>query len=189
MLTLRYMPDIDDIVQLAALSPTRRSLRRRAVRNTAVSMVLVCCVLALDLAKPMSGALPVTLICILAAGTYLRRALALSSRRPLRRWAHEVRHRSPELRQAHEADLTPEALTVRTDGTTQTYAWSRFAAFEESERQFVLTDRAGEPSVILPKRGLPDPSLIPVCRGLLTEYLAAVRRPGRDEQPLYPSGA
>ncbi|MFB9836807.1 YcxB family protein [Actinoallomurus acaciae] len=178
-LTLRYVPELDDIVELLAVSPARRRRRRRAVRYAVISTVLLCCVLWLNAAERMSGAAPATLFCALIAGTYLLRALAFYSRRGLCRRARDAWHRSPVLRQAHEERLTPESLTLRTDGMTQIFAWSRFAAFVETDRQFVLMDREGEPSIALPKRGLPDPSLVPVCRDLLTDRLEDARpRPG-----------
>ncbi|GLY82779.1 YcxB family protein [Actinoallomurus iriomotensis] len=179
MLTLRYVPEFDDIVEFLAVSRTRRRMRRRAVRNAAVSAVLLGCVLWLNAAERVPGTLPATLICALATGTYLLRALALHSRRGPRRRAREAWRRSPMLRQEHEERLTPEGVTLRTGGMTQDHAWSRFAAFVETDRQFVLLDRAGEPSIGLPKRGLSDPSLVPVCRALLTDHLADARpRPG-----------
>jgi hypothetical protein len=175
MLTLTYVPETEDILELAAMSSVRRRLRRRAARNAVAGLVLLGGVFWLNAAQPTSGTLPATLVCALVAVTYLLRMGRLSARRPLRRWARGVRSRSPVLRQAHETELTPEALTLRTDDATEVYAWSRLAALAESDRLFVLMDHAGEPSIALPKRGLPDPSLIPVCRDLLTEYLAAAR--------------
>jgi hypothetical protein len=175
MLTLAYVPETDDIAELAAMSPARRRLRRRAVRNAVIGLVLLGGVLWLNAAQPTPGTLPATLFCALVAAIYLLRTVRLSSRRLLRRWARRVRYRSPVLRRTHEEEVSPTALTLRTDGTTEVYAWSRFAALVESDRQFVLMDHAGEPSIALPKRGLPDPSLIPVCRDLLTEYLATAR--------------
>ena len=77
------------------------------------------------------------------------------------------------LRRTYEEEIAPEALTLRTDEVTQTFAWSGFSGFVESDRQFVLLDRSAEPSVVLPKRGLADPSLVPACRRLLTEHLTA----------------
>lgn len=82
------------------------------------------------------------------------------------------------MRRTHEEEVAPEALTLRTDEITQTFAWSAFGGFVESDRQFVLLDHSGEPSVALPKRGLADPSLVPACRRLLTEHLTAARPPG-----------
>jgi hypothetical protein len=86
--------------------------------------------------------------------------------------------RSPTLRRTHEGEVAPEALTLRTDEATHTFAWSGFSGFVESDRQFVLMDPSGEPSVALPKRGLADPSLVPACRRLLSEHLTAARPPG-----------
>ncbi|WP_329258119.1 YcxB family protein [Actinoallomurus sp. NBC_01490] len=175
MLTLRYVPEIDDIVELMAMSPMQRRMRRRGIRYAVFATALLCCVLCLNVAEPMGGTLVATLVCALVAVRYLRRAWVLCSRGALRRRARDAWQRSPVLRQAHEEQLTPESLTVRTEEITETYAWSRFAALAETDRQFILMDREGEPSIVLPKRGLPDPSLVPVCRGLLTDCLAAAR--------------
>ena len=177
-LTLRYVPELDDIVELMAMSPARRRLRRRALRYAAISLVPLCGVLWVGLAEPTPGALPVLFVCALFPGSYLLRARALVSRRRLRRRAQELWDRSPALRRRYEEEVGPEALTLRTDELTQTFAWSGFSGFVESDRQFVLMDRSGEPSVVLPKRGLADPSLVPACRRLLTEHLTAARPPG-----------
>ena len=178
MLTLRYVPELDDLVELLAMAPELRRLRRRAVRNAVISLVPLCGVLWVGVAERTPGALPVLLICAVISAHYLLRARALGSRRRLRRRAREVWDRSPTLRRAHEEEVAPEALTLRTDEITQTFAWSRFSGFVESDRQFVLMDRSGEPAVALPKRGLAEPSLVPVCRRLLTEHLAAARPSG-----------
>jgi hypothetical protein len=178
MLTLRYVPELDDIVELMAMSPERRRLRSRAVRNAAVSLVPLCGVLWVGVAERTPGALPVLLICAVLSGSYLLRARALFSRGRLRRHARGVWDRSPTLRRTYEEEIAPEALTMRTDEITQTFAWSGFSGFVESDRQFVLVDHSGEPSVALPKRGLADPSLVPACRRLLTEHLTAARPPG-----------
>ncbi|MET8957555.1 hypothetical protein ACWEO4_45985 [Streptomyces sp. NPDC004393] len=63
-------------------------------------------------------------------------------------------------------------MTLRTEGLSCAHAWSQFGKFQESSQQFVLLDRSGKPSVVVPKRGLSDTKLVPVCRALLTEYLA-----------------
>ena len=76
MLTLRYVPELDDIVELMAMSPERRRLRRRAVRNAAVSLVPLCAVLWVGVAERTPGALPVLPICAAISGSYLQRARA-----------------------------------------------------------------------------------------------------------------
>ncbi|MFE6903876.1 YcxB family protein [Streptomyces sp. NPDC057717] len=103
---------------------------------------------------------------------YSYRVIILSSRWGLRRSARRVWSRSPGLQRHYEEVITEEALTVRTEGVTHTYAWSMFSELVEYDRQFVLMDRSGNSSVALPKRGLSDPSLVPVCRRVLSNCLA-----------------
>jgi hypothetical protein len=183
VLTLRYVPEVDDIVDLLAGSPERGRRRDRALRNLVLSLVLLCGVLALTMAYPMPDAPMVVLFCAAVSVLYLLRLRATSSRRGLRRRAGEAWHRSPVLRQPHEEEISPEGLTQRTEAVTSTFAWSLFSGFTESDRQFVLVGQDGEPLTALPKRGLPDPSLVPACRDLLTEYLAAARAHGRRPDP------
>ncbi|MFB8266371.1 YcxB family protein [Streptomyces sp. NPDC055955] len=183
-LTLSYVPESDDIAEMAARSPTRRRARKRALANSGVSLVLT-----VILGAP--GTIPVdlpdtsviTLFCAAMFVGYSYRVFILSSRWGLRRSARKVWNRSPGLQRHYEEVITEEALTVRTEGVTHTYAWSRFSELVEYDRQFVLMDRSGKPSVAIPKRGLSDPSLVPVCRRVLSNCLAtAVDQPPADRR-------
>ncbi|MDT0467374.1 YcxB family protein [Streptomyces gibsoniae] len=171
-LTLSYVPESDDIAELAAKSPTRRRSRNRALVNSGVSLALT---VIFGMPWTSSAYEPdtslITLVCAVMFVGYSYRVVALSSHWGLRRDARRVWNRSSAPRRLHEAVINEEALTVSTEGVTHTYAWSTFSELAECDRQFVLMDRSGKPSVALPKRGLPDPSLIPVCRLLLSNCL------------------
>ncbi|MFF3879156.1 YcxB family protein [Streptomyces sp. NPDC001978] len=172
-LTLSYVPESDDIAELAAKSPTRRRSRNRALVNSAVSLALT---VIFGMPWTSSSDQPdtslITLACAVMFVGYSYRVITLSSRWGLRRGARRVWNRSPALRRLHEEVITEEALTVSTEGVTHTYAWSIFSELVEYDRQFVLMDRSGKPAVALPKRGLSDPSLVPVCRRVLSNCLA-----------------
>ncbi|MEV7688706.1 YcxB family protein [Streptomyces bungoensis] len=175
-LTLSYVPESGDIAELAARSPTRRRSRNRALANSGVSLALT---VIFGSPWTSSGDQPdtslIALFCAVMFVGYSHRVIMLSSRWGLRRRAHRVWNRSPVLRRPHEGVITDEALSVSTEGVTHTYAWSVFSELVEYDRQFVLMDRSGKPAVALPKRGLTDPSLIPVCRGVLSDCLATSR--------------
>ncbi|MDF3297502.1 YcxB family protein [Streptomyces tropicalis] len=178
-LTLNYVPESDDIAELAAKSPTRRRSRNRASVNSGVSLALTVIFGAPWTSSGYQADTSlITVACAVMSVGYGYRAVALSSRRALLRSACRVWNRSPALRQPHEEVITEDALTVSTEGVTHIYAWSTFHELVEYDRQFVLMDRSGKPSVALPKRGLPDPSLVPVCRRVLSHCLeeAAHRR-------------
>ncbi|MFE5406947.1 YcxB family protein [Streptomyces sp. NPDC056580] len=173
-LTLSYVPESDDIAEMAARSPTRRRSRKRALVNSGVSLALT---MILGARGTIPDDLPdtsvITLFCAAMFVGYSYRVIILSSRWGLRRSARRVWNRSPGLQRHYEEVITEEALTVRTEGVTHTYAWSIFSELVEYDRQFVLMDRSGKPSVAVPKRGLSDPSLVPVCRRLLSNCVAA----------------
>ncbi|MEU4040024.1 YcxB family protein [Streptomyces collinus] len=173
-LTLSYVPESDDIAEMAAMSPARRRSRKRALVNSGVSLALAVILAARG---TIPGDLPdtsvVTLFCAAMFVGYSYRVIILSSRWGLRRSARRVWNRSPGLQRHYEEVITEEALTVRTEGVTHTYAWSIFSELVEYDRQFVLMDRSGKPSVAVPKRGLSDPSLVPVCRRVLSNCVAA----------------
>ncbi|MFE3633824.1 YcxB family protein [Streptomyces sp. NPDC059168] len=179
-LTLSYVPESDDIAELAARSPTRRRSRNRALVNSGVSLVLT---VVFGACWTSSGDQPdvslITVACAVMFVGYGYRVITLSSRWGLRRRARRVWNRSPALRRLHEEEITEAALTVSTEGVTHTYAWSNFSELKEYDRQFVLMDRSGRPAVALPKRGLSDPSLVPVCRRALSDCLATAV-PRRD---------
>ncbi|WP_405879316.1 hypothetical protein OG762_12065 [Streptomyces sp. NBC_01136] len=182
-LTLRYVPEIDDLLELLAGSPERRRLRNQAVRNAVAILLLLCLVVWVGTVEPTSDTLLPALFLAVLFGNYALRAVAFSSRWGLRRKARAIWQRSPKLQQGHEEEIGPEALTLRTEGLSCTHAWSQFGEFRESSRQFVLLDRSGKPSVVVPKRGLSDTALVPVCRTLLTEYLAGASPSGSATAP------
>ena len=171
-LTLRYVPEVEDVTELLTDSPKVRRQRNRAIRNAITMLVLLCCAAWAGTVEPMSDTFPAALFFAVCCCQYTVRAVTSSTRRGLRRKARAVWKRSPALQAAHEEEIGPDAVTLRTAAASHTYAWSQFGGFRESDRQFVLLDRSGEPSIALPKRGLSDAALIPVCRTLLTGYLA-----------------
>ncbi|MGW7410085.1 YcxB family protein [Streptomyces sp. NPDC054833] len=142
------------------------------MRNAVTLLLLLCFVVWLGTVEPTWDTLLPALFLAVSFGNYALRAFAFSSRWGLRRKARAIWQRSPKLQQAHEEEIGPEALTLRTEGLSCAHAWSQFGKFRETSRQFVLLDRSGKPSVVVPKRGLSDTKLVPVCRALLTEYLA-----------------
>jgi hypothetical protein len=170
-LTLSYVPESDDIAEMAARSPTRRHSRKRALVNSGVSLALTV-IFGATIPGDLPDTLVITLFCAVMFVGYSYRVIILSSRWGLRRSARRVWSRSPGLQRHYEEVITEEALTVRTEGVTHTYAWSMFSELVEYDRQFVLMDRSGKPSVALPKRGLSDPSLVPECRRVLSSCLA-----------------
>lgn len=177
-LMLRYVPEIEDLVDMMVCYPERRRSRNKLVRDSAVILVVLCCVIWTSTFEPMWDTLFPALFFATAFAAYTLRAVTLSTRWGLRRKARRICSRSPLMLQPHEAEAGPHGVTVRTVGLTVSYDWSMLSKFLESDRQFLLLNGQGEPSVVLPKRGLSDPSLVPVCRGLLTEYLAADLPPG-----------
>ncbi|MEW2576711.1 hypothetical protein [Streptomyces syringium] len=182
-LTLRYVPEIDDLVELLAGCPERRRLRKRAIRSAVAILLLLSFVVWVGTVEPTSDiSLPVLFLAV-AFGHYALRAFAFSFRWGLRRQARAIWQGSSELQQVHEEEIGPEALTLRTKGLSCTHAWSQFGEFRESSRQFVLLDHSGEPSVVVPKRGLSGTILVPVCRTLLTEYLAGASPSGSTPRP------
>ncbi|MBY8876210.1 YcxB family protein [Actinacidiphila acidipaludis] len=171
---MRYVPEIDDLTELLAGAPERRRGRNRAVRNAITLFVLLGCVVWWSTVAPTSDTLMPAVLFAVGFVRYAVQVLVLSTRWGLRRKARATWRRSSVLRQAHEQEIGPEAVTVRTQGQSRTYAWTHFGGFQESDRQFLLVDRAGKPAVVVPKRGLADPELVPACRALITEYLAGV---------------
>ncbi|MBK3576630.1 YcxB family protein [Streptomyces sp. MBT65] len=173
-LTLRYVPEIDDLMDmLSYFSPARRRVRRHAMFQAILTLTVVWALLVL-LATAAPTRPAAFLALVLASGfvIYTLRTFVRSTSWDLRRRARKFWHRSPTPRQTHEAEIGPYALTSRADGRTSSYAWSIFSELRESDRQFVLLDHEGKPSATLPKRGLSDAALVPVCRALLTEHLA-----------------
>lgn len=182
-LTLSYVPEADDLLELLADSPERRQLRNRAVRNALTVLLLLCIMVWVGAVEPTRDTFLPALFLTVAFGYYAVRAVAFSTRRGLHRKARAAWLRSPALQQAHEEEIGPEGLTLRTDGVSATHAWSRFSRFRESSRQFVLLDHSGKPSLVVPKRGVSDTALIPVCRALLTKYLAGASAPNAAVAP------
>ncbi|MFD4506079.1 YcxB family protein [Streptomyces sp. NPDC058457] len=172
-LTLRYVPEADDLLELLIHAPARRRVRRRALgQAVAVLLILWGSLVALAaLEPPWQWWIPVLVLATVLV-QHVGRAFAASSRRRLRRRSRALWRRSPRMQLAQEAEIVPEALTIRAEGQTATYSWSQFGSCTESDRQFVLLDRTGRPWIALPKRGLSDTALVPVCRDLLTQYLA-----------------
>lgn len=90
----------------------------------------------------------------------------LSSAR-LARWNWK---KTPDLRGRHRDDVGPEGVTVTSPNGIQTsIPWSVIASILETRRSFVLRDRSGQIRVVLPKRGLPDPALLPALGTYLRE--------------------
>ncbi|WP_217553631.1 YcxB family protein [Streptomyces sp. GbtcB6] len=171
-LTLRYVPEADDILELMTRVVVRRRLRRRALGQAVVVLVTLWGLLVLlAVAAPAwQWWIPALLLAVVLV-RYVVREFAVTTRWSLRRRARAIGRRSPRTRLAHEMEIGPDALTIRVEGQTTAYAWSHFGSFTESDRQFVLLDRTGRASEIVPKRGLSDAALVPVCRDLLTQYL------------------
>lgn len=172
-LTLRYVPEADDLLELLARSAMRRRVRRRALgQAVAVLVILWGLLVLLAAADPARQWWIFALVLAVVLVHYVGRTFAVTSRRSLGRRAQASRRRSPGMWLPHEAEIAPEALTIRTAGRTTAYAWSQFGSFTESDRQFVLLDRTGRPAAVLPRRGLSGAELVPVCRDLLTRYIA-----------------
>lgn len=172
-LTLRYVPEADDLLELMTHAPVRRRLRRRALGQAVAVLVILWGLLVLLAVAGLAWQwwIPALLLAAVLV-RYVVTAFAVTTRRSLRRRARAVWRHSPRTQLAHETEIGPEALTIRIEGQTTAYAWSHFGSFTESGRQFVLLDRTGRASVIVPKRGLTDAALGPVCRDLLTRYIA-----------------
>ncbi|MFJ5306819.1 YcxB family protein [Streptomyces sp. NPDC088350] len=176
-LTLRYIPEADDLFDVVASSVAWRRLRNRAVRNAGASLLLLWgCLLWLAAVKPtwqtLLPALFFVTVFAVAFVNYVLKAFVFSFRWGLRRKARAHWRRSPTMRQTHHGEIGPHNLTLRVEGRTSIYDWSHFGGFRESDRQFVLLDRSGKASVAVPKRAFSDMALVPVCRTLLTQYLA-----------------
>ncbi|MFI5880043.1 YcxB family protein [Streptomyces sp. NPDC051554] len=183
-LTLRYVPDIDDLLDMLAFSAARRRLRSHAMFQAVLTLTVVWALLVLvATAAPTWTATFLALVLASGFVIYTLRTFVRSTSWDLRRRARRVWRRSPTLRQTHEEEIGPYALTSRVEGRSSSYAWSNFTELRESDRQFVLLDHAGKPSVALPKRGLSDAALVPVCRALLTEYLAGTSPTGSTAAP------
>ncbi|GGN09944.1 YcxB family protein [Streptomyces fuscichromogenes] len=180
-LTLRYVPEVDDLLELLARTPAVRRVRRQVLGQASIVLVtLWSLAVLLALARP---AWPWWIAALLLAMVLVRvfyRSFTIASRQTLRRRAREIRRRSPRMQLAHEVEIGPDSLTISTEGRTVVHSWSQFGSFTESGRQFVLPDLTGSPSVILPKRGLSDAALVPVCRDLLTRYLADASAPSSE---------
>ncbi|MGW7543756.1 hypothetical protein ACWGKQ_21970 [Streptomyces sp. NPDC054770] len=172
-LTLRYVPEADDLLEVLTRAPVLRRLRGRALGQAVVVLVaLWSLVVLLAVAGPAWQWWIPALVLAMVLVRFVVRSFAVTSRQSLRRRARAIRRRSPRMRLAHETEIGPDALTISMEGRTVVHAWSQFGSFTESDRQFVLLDPAGHATVLLPKRGLSDPALAPVCRDLLTRYIA-----------------
>ncbi|MEU9339624.1 YcxB family protein [Streptomyces sp. NPDC048278] len=172
-LTLRYVPETDDLVELLMIhAPALRRVRRR-VLGQAVAVLVILWAMVLWLAatgRAWQWWIPVLLLAVVLVNDVVR-AFARTTRWSLRRKARAAPRRSPRMRLPHEAEIAPEALTIRSEGRTIAFAWSQFGSFTESDRQFVLLDQRGRATALLPKRGLSGTELVPVCRDLLTGYI------------------
>lgn len=77
---------------------------------------------------------------------------------------------APNLRGQHRDDIRPDGVSVTSpDGTRTFVPWSVIVSIRETKRAFVLRDRKGQARVCLPKRGLPDPALLPALGAYLRE--------------------
>ncbi|MFJ9562287.1 YcxB family protein [Streptomyces fuscichromogenes] len=188
-LTLRYVHEADDLLELLTQIVGRKRLRRRALGQAVVVVVTLWGLLVvLAVAGPdRQWWIPAALLALVLVGRVVR-ALVVTSRWSLRRRARAIWRRAPSRRLPRETEIGPDALTVSVEGTTTSYDWSHFGSFTESDRQFILLDRTDRPSVMIPKRALSDAALVQVCRDLLTQYLAdASDSPDSPSEPPSPS--
>jgi hypothetical protein len=84
--------------------------------------------------------------------------------------------RHPEIHGRHRDDIGPGGVTVISPDGSQTFTpWSAIASIRETSQAFVLRDGNGEARVVLPKRGLHDPALIPALGNYVLEAVGTHR--------------
>jgi YcxB-like protein len=82
----------------------------------------------------------------------------------------------PEIHGRHRDDIGSEGVTVTSpDGSQIFIPWSAIASIRETGQAFVLRDGNGEARVVLPKRGLHDPALIPALGRYLRDAVGTHR--------------
>ncbi|WP_377271697.1 hypothetical protein [Peterkaempfera sp. SMS 1(5)a] len=169
------------MAEAIARSPRLRRVRNRALRNAASALLVTALfgVVEVELPEKPPGAFLAMVLCAGLFVKYARTVLLLSTGGGIRRAARKAWSRSEVAQLVHEATIAEDRLAVRTDKRGSTYAWEIFGELVETEDQFLLLERSGEPGVSLPKRGLADPSLVPACRSLLASCLEAPRSPQR----------
>ncbi|MFE0349116.1 YcxB family protein [Streptomyces griseoluteus] len=73
----------------------------------------------------------------------------------------------------HEVSVDENGITLGADGRSRLEPWGTYTGYIETERQFILLQGSGEPTLTLPKRAFPDTALVAECRRLLEERLPA----------------
>lgn len=186
-LTLKYRPDVDDLIELTALSPSWRRRRIRALSITAAYMAALLAITLDDVGRhgAKSSAVDTWLIsgCLITFFAVGLPALVRTSRRALAKGVRKAMKKTPDLLSVREKTITPEGLTTRTAEQCLTVAWSYFTQVRETDRQFILVTPRPRAWVSLPKRALPSPELISQCRQMLQHYVEVGNQVREDPTP------
>jgi hypothetical protein len=175
--TLSYDGELEDLTEWAGMDPRRKRARRRIARSVPAYLVVVGVITALSvvLNRPsVTGqGSPIWLWVIVIFG-WLRIVQLLwmvwrlsPADRARRTWRAR-----PEFRGPHQEKISQAGILALAPGQPNVfYPFADLTAIEETSRAFYLSDQTGV-AVVLPKRGLPDASLIPELRAFLHQAVA-----------------
>ncbi|MYV42721.1 hypothetical protein GT030_28620 [Streptomyces sp. SID1328] len=168
---IRYVPRSGDLADGAAVSPRVRRSRNRAAANTVASVVAVAVfvILQMRMDRPPPVVFFGAAVSAALAVRYARTFLLLATPWGRRRATRHVGDAPHE----HEVSVGEDGITLRADGHSRLEPWDTYAGYIETDRQFILFQGSGEPTLTLPKRAFPDAALVTECRRLLEERLPA----------------
>lgn len=193
--TLSYDAEPEDLIEWAQVDPRRKRARRRIARSILSYLVIVGAITVLTVVlnrpSPTGQGTPAWLYLIVAFGwlrivqllwTGRRLSPAVAGRRTWRT--------APEFHGPHQEEVSQAGILALAPGQPNVfYPWASLTAVEETARAFYLHDRTGV-AAVLPKRGLPDASLIPGLRQFLQQAVAAAPggpgQAGSDDQAAAP---
>jgi hypothetical protein len=169
-LTITYETRPADLVDLMKTSAARKR-RRQRYTVTVVVWALIPVVLAADelQVRHQHATIPSWVyvgqaIALLVALSFGRALWRLSPRRlGARAWRQAPGFHG----RAQDVIDDTGVSSTSPDGTREYWPWTVITRVVETEQAFYLLKGRGEPAVVLPKRGLTDPGLVPELRDFI----------------------
>jgi hypothetical protein len=173
--SLTYELQLDDLLDLFAASAERKRRRGRLIFSALVYLLIGAAFTAvmveldrLSVVRNSSGA--PSWMYVVDAVIWLGVALCAVTvwRLSPKRLARRTWRASLQLHGRHRDEVGSGGVTtIQPDGTQTSIPWANFGSIRETEKVFELLDHRSATWVILPKRGLPRPDLIPALREFL----------------------
>ena len=179
--SLSYRLELDDLAEMAALQPALR--HRRAVHAAAaVGCVVAAVVWTALIFGPgrtwaiwhwQGGGIIFSIVFAVLAGLAISQA-SIWWRLGPEELAMRMWRTSPGIRGLHHDEVRADGVTtVASDGARVFLPWSVIASVTETDRALYLLGSSGEPRISLPKRGLPDPVLVPALTEFVQTWIGA----------------